>query len=213
MLFRSHPNANNDIVGTIEKEGGEAVVLELIDFFLYGMYSKGFNYRHLSGSWWKMFTNKIAMKAVETFRGGAREALENSKRFVPPAFIKETAEKAQEVISIGNQCGEGWLLTGEMVDMIDNGVTNIVCLQPFACLPNHVMGKGMLKAMRKRNPEANIAAIDFDPGASNVNQLNRIKLMMATAYKNLEKQEAREAETSKDGKTAENEENLENQGA
>lgn len=213
ILVKYHPNANNDIVGTIEKEGGEAVVLELIDFFLYGMYSKGFNYRHLSGSWWKMFTNKIAMKAVETFRGGAREALENSKRFVPPAFIKETAEKAQEVISIGNQCGEGWLLTGEMVDMIDNGVTNIVCLQPFACLPNHVMGKGMLKAMRKRNPEANIAAIDFDPGASNVNQLNRIKLMMATAYKNLEKQEAREAETSKDGKTAENEENLENQGA
>jgi len=191
ILVKYHPNANNDIVGTIEKEGGEAVVLELIDFFLYGMYSKTFNYEHLSGSWWQMVSNKFAVWAIEKFRSSAREALENSKRFVPPAFISKTAEAAQEVISLGNQCGEGWLLTGEMVELVDNGVPNIVCLQPFACLPNHVMGKGMLKAMRKRNPEANIAAIDFDPGASNVNQLNRIKLMMATAYKNLEKEDSK----------------------
>ena len=103
--------------------------------------------------------------------------------------IEKIAEKASEIISIGNQCGEGWLLTGEMVDLIDSGVENIVCLQPFACLPNHVTGKGMMKPMRKRNPLANIAAIDYDPGASNVNQLNRIKLMMATAHKNMEKNE------------------------
>lgn len=194
ILVKYHPNANNNIVDVIEQEGGEAVVLELIDFFLYGMYSKKFNYEHLSGSWTQMKMNQIAVWAIEKFRNNSREALKQSKRFQPPAFIEKTAEAAQEVISLGNQCGEGWLLTGEMVELIDNGVPNIVCLQPFACLPNHVMGKGMLKAMRKRNPEANIAAIDFDPGASNVNQLNRIKLMMATAYKNLEKNENLEKE-------------------
>ena len=123
---------------------------------------------------------------IEHFRAPMRKALKESMRFRPPARIEETAEAASQVISIGNQCGEGWLLTGEMVELINNGVENIACLQPFACLPNHVTGKGMMKAMRKFSPNANIVAIDFDPGASHVNQLNRIKLMMTTAHKNLE---------------------------
>ena len=192
ILVKYHPNANNDIVGVIESEGGEAVVLDLIDFFLYGMYSKEFNYKYLSGSKKQMNLNKAGIAAIEFMRKTARQALENSNRFKPPAFIHETAEKAKEIISLGNQCGEGWLLTGEMVELIDSGVENIVCMQPFACLPNHVTGKGMLKALRKRNPYANVVAIDYDPGASDVNQLNRIKLMMATAYKNMEKQQESE---------------------
>ncbi|MBQ1352734.1 MAG: 2-hydroxyglutaryl-CoA dehydratase, partial [Firmicutes bacterium] len=175
------------------QEGGEAVVLDLIDFFLYGMYSKEFNYVNLSGTYGQMQLNKLAIKFIEYIRKPARKALRESKRFDEPMHIEEIAEKASEIISIGNQCGEGWLLTGEMVDLIDNGVENIVCLQPFACLPNHVVGKGMMKPLRKRNPLANIAAIDYDPGASDVNQLNRIKLMMATAYKNLEKKEKKNA--------------------
>ncbi|MBQ1396374.1 MAG: hypothetical protein IIY84_03600, partial [Eubacterium sp.] len=113
--------------------------------------------------------------------------------FTEPFYIHETAEAATEVVSLGNQCGEGWLLTGEMIELIHSGCENIVCLQPFACLPNHVIGKGMMKAMRRLNPRANIAAIDYDPGASDVNQLNRIKLMMATAHKNLDKKLAVEA--------------------
>ena len=185
ILVKYHPNANNNIVGLIEEEGGEAVVLDLIDFFLYGMYSKEFNYKHLSGSKKQMDINKAGIKAIEFLRGTARKEFEKSKRFKPPAYIHETAEKAQQILSLGNQCGEGWLLTGEMVELIDSGVENIVCMQPFACLPNHVTGKGMLKALRKRNPYANVVAIDYDPGASDVNQLNRIKLMMATARKNL----------------------------
>lgn len=189
ILVKYHPTANNDIVDVIEKEGGEAVVLDLMDFFLYGMYSKEYNYNYLSGSYNAMMANKAGIWLLEQFRKPARKALKKSKRFQPPAFIEETAEKAQEVVSLGNQCGEGWLLTGEMVELIDSGVQNIVCLQPFACLPNHVTGKGMIKALRKRNPLANIAAIDYDPGASDVNQLNRIKLMMASAHKNLEKKE------------------------
>jgi predicted CoA-substrate-specific enzyme activase len=185
ILVKYHPTANNDIVGVIEREGGEAVVPDLIDFFLYGMYSKEFNYNKLSGTYWTMLTNKLAIRAIEYLRKSARKALHKSKRFEPPPRIEQTAHKAQEILSLGNQCGEGWLLTGEMVELIDSGVENIVCLQPFACLPNHVTGKGIMKALRKRNPLANIAAIDYDPGASDVNQLNRIKLMMATAYKNL----------------------------
>lgn len=187
ILVKYHPNANNDIVRVIESEGGEAVVLDLVDFFLYGMYSKKFNFEHLSGTKREMNVNKFAIRLVEHFRKPARDALRDSKRFEEPARIEETARKASEILSLGNQCGEGWLLTGEMVELIDGGVENIVCMQPFACLPNHVTGKGMLKALRKRNPYANIVAIDYDPGASDVNQLNRIKLMMATAYKNLEK--------------------------
>ena len=190
ILVKYHPNANNDVVDIIEKEGGEAVVLDMIDFFMYGMYSKEFNYRNLSGSYGTMMGNRIAIDVLEFFRKPMRKALEESKRFHQPMFIKDIAKKATEIISLGNQCGEGWLLTGEMVDLIDDGVENIICMQPFACLPNHVTGKGMMKALRKRNPMANIAAIDYDPGASDVNQLNRIKLMMATAHKNLEKKEA-----------------------
>jgi predicted nucleotide-binding protein (sugar kinase/HSP70/actin superfamily) len=192
ILVKYHPTANNDIVSIIEGEGGEAVVLDLIDFFLYGMYSKEYNFRRLSGGRGAMLANKAAIRIVEWYRGPARAALAESGRFHGPLRIQELAGKAERILSLGNQYGEGWLLTGEMVELIDGGVENIVCLQPFACLPNHITGKGMMKALRKYNPLANIAAIDYDPGASHVNQLNRIKLMMATAYRNMEKKEKTE---------------------
>ena len=185
ILVKYHPDANNYIVDIIEKEGGEAVVLDLIDFFLYGMYSKKFNYEKLSGSYKQYKINQAAIALVEWFRKPLRKALRESKRFDEPSYIEHTAHEASEIASIGNQCGEGWLLTGEMIELIKSGASNIACLQPFACLPNHVTGKGMMKALRERYPKANIVAIDYDPGASNVNQLNRIKLMMATAHKNL----------------------------
>ena len=190
ILVKYHPTANNDIVGIIEEEGGEAVVLDLIDFFLYGMYSKEFNFRKLSGKYSTMLGNSIAIRVVEHFRKPAREALAMSRRFEQPLYIRELAAKASRILSLGNQCGEGWLLTGEMVELLDSGVENIICLQPFACLPNHITGKGMMKALRNYHPLANITAIDYDPGASDVNQLNRIKLMMATAHKNMEKNAA-----------------------
>ena len=94
---------------------------------------------------------------------------------------------AEPIVSPGNQTGEGWFLTGEMLELIEGDVPNIVCIQPFGCLPNHIVGKGVIKEIRRRHPEANIVAIDYDPGASEVNQLNRIKLMLSTAMKNLEK--------------------------
>ncbi|MDD4583642.1 MAG: acyl-CoA dehydratase activase-related protein, partial [Eubacteriales bacterium] len=186
ILVKYHPVANNDIVGIIEAEGGEAVVLDILDFFLYGFYSKEYNFKKLSGSYKSMVTNMLYIKVTEWIRSDARKSLNQSKRFHGPIHINEMAKKAKKITSLGNQCGEGWLLTGEMVELLDSGITNIVCLQPFACLPNHVTGKGMMKSLRKYNPLANIAAIDYDPGASDVNQLNRIKLMMATAYKNMD---------------------------
>ncbi len=186
ILVKYHPDANNNIVDIIEKEGGEAVVLDLVDFFLYGMYSKKFNYEKLSGSYKQYKINEAGIKLIEWFRAPMREALRASKRFTEPSHIEHTAEEASAIASTGNQCGEGWLLTGEMIELIKSGAENIACLQPFACLPNHVTGKGMMKALREKYPNANIVAIDYDPGASDVNQLNRIKLMMATAHKNME---------------------------
>lgn len=186
ILVKYHPNANNNLVETIESEGGEAVVPSFIDFFEYGFVNKIYNYKNLSGKWKEMQINKLAIKIVEHYRKFMREACEESVRFTTDTHIEETARNAQKFISIGNQCGEGWLLTGEMVDLIDSGVKNILCLQPFACLPNHVAGKGMLKALREYDEKANIVAIDYDPGASNVNQLNRVKMMISTAFRNLE---------------------------
>ena len=191
ILVKYHPNANNNLVETIEEEGGEAVVPSFIDFFEYGFINKIYNYNHLSGSWKDKAINKALISFIESYRKYARKACEKSKRFTPDARIEDTAANAERFISVGNQCGEGWLLTGEMVDLIDAGVKNILCLQPFACLPNHVAGKGMLKALRQYDDKANIVAIDYDPGASNVNQLNRIKLMMSTAFKNLEEEQSK----------------------
>ena len=99
------------------------------------------------------------------------DALAQSRHFTPSANIANLAKMASPIVSPGNQTGEGWFLTGEMMELIHGGVPNIVCIQPFACLPNHIVGKGVIKAIRREHPEANIVAIDYDPGASEVNQL------------------------------------------
>ena len=127
------------------------------------------------------------IKGIDWLRKAADEALEQSRHFSSSADIRQLAEMASPIVSPGNQTGEGWFLTGEMLELINGGVPNIVCIQPFGCLPNHIVGKGVIKEIRRRHPEANIVAIDYDPGASEVNQLNRIKLMLSTAVKNMEK--------------------------
>ena len=108
-------------------------------------------------------------------------------------YVNMNADKAKEVVSIGNQTGEGWFLTAEMIEYIENDIPNIICVQPFACLPNHVVGKGVIKTIREQYPMANITPVDYDPGASEVNQLNRIKLMLSTAQKNLKKSQKQDA--------------------
>ena len=113
------------------------------------------------------------------------DALKKSKRLSAPMPIDEIGEMTKPFLSLGNQYGEGWFLTGEMVELLQSGTPNIICIQPFACLPNHVVGKGVIKTLKKAYPQANIAAVDYDPGASEVNQLNRIKLMLTAAKKNI----------------------------
>ena len=130
---------------------------------------------------------------LEYFRRTARKELEKSTHFIPPARIHDLAAMAKSYVSLGNQTGEGWFLTGEMLELIHSGTKNIICTQPFGCLPNHIVGKGVIKELRASHPEANIIAVDYDPGASEVNQLNRIKLMLATAQKNLNAEAAAEA--------------------
>lgn len=186
ILVKFHPTANNEIVKTIEEEGAEAVMPDLIDFFQYCFYNTQYEYEHYDASWKSAKLCNVAIKLVDFLRKDMIKALEASNRFDAPHPIDQIAKKASEVVSIGNQTGEGWFLTGEMIELIDEGAPNIVCMQPFACLPNHVTGKGVIKALRRKYPQSNIVAIDYDPGASETNQLNRIKLMLSTAFKNME---------------------------
>ena len=190
ILVKFHPTANNQIVDVIEREGCEAVVPGLIEFFLFGAAGGIFQKDPLGRSAKGAFGSKIALQAVKALRAPVTKALEESTRFEPPARIYELAEYASEILSLCNSMGEGWLLTAEMVELIRTGAPNVVCTQPFACLPNHVVGKAVIKELRRRYPESNIVAVDYDPGASEVNQLNRIKLMIAVAKSNLADKEA-----------------------
>lgn len=189
ILVKFLPAANNYLVELLEQEGAEAVVPDLTDFLLYCMYNTNFRTEYLGNSKKSQRMNNLGIAFFEWLRSSARKAFEESERFDPPARIEDLAKKAEHIVSTGNQTGEGWFLTGEMLELIETGASNIVCIQPFGCLPNHVVGKGVIKKLRHENPTANIVAIDYDPGASEVNQLNRIKLMLSTAMKNLAKEE------------------------
>ncbi len=188
ILVKFLPAANNYIVDLLESEGAEAVVPDLTDFLLYCCYNQNFKADYLGESVKSKRNNNLVIMALEWLRSAARKELVKSKHFEPTSHIQELAEYAKPIVSLGNQTGEGWFLTGEMIELIHQGATNIVCAQPFACLPNHIVGKGVIKEIRREFPGANIVAIDYDPGASEVNQLNRIKLMLSTAQKNLAKE-------------------------
>ena len=190
ILVKFSPLANNHIVELLESEGAEAVMPDLMDFLLYCFYNSNFKAEHLG---MKKSTARLCNAGIallEFFRKTARKELAASKHFTPPSEIRDLAEMAKGFVSLGNQTGEGWFLTGEMLELIHSGVKNIICTQPFGCLPNHIVGKGVIKELRKSYPESNIIAVDYDPGASEVNQLNRIKLMLATAQKNLKAENA-----------------------
>lgn len=187
ILVKFAPMANNHLVELLEAEGAEAVVPDLLDFMLYCFYNQIYKAEHLGTKKSSASTARLAIWAIGQVRGAAASAFKKSRHFAPPASIYDLVSYAEPIVSIGNQTGEGWFLTGEMVELIHQGVNNIVCTQPFGCLPNHVVGKGVIKELRRRYPESNVVAIDYDPGASEVNQLNRIKLMLSTAQKNMKK--------------------------
>ena len=190
ILVKYMPLANNHVVELLEREGAEAVVPDLMDFLNYSIYNSEYKHEFLGAKWTADAVAKLGVWAIRQLRMPALKALEKSKRFEAPMPIQEVAKLAKPFLSIGNQYGEGWFLTGEMAELITTGTPNIVCIQPFACLPNHVVGKGVIRQMKKAYPQSNIVAVDYDPGASEVNQLNRIKLMLSSAKKALQQETA-----------------------
>ncbi|MGX7059281.1 2-hydroxyacyl-CoA dehydratase [Vagococcus humatus] len=183
ILVKYSPIANNDIVRLLEAEGAEVVVPDIAGFMLYSMYNQIWKHDQLGLPIKNKWLATFGIECIERCQKPMSQALENSQRFRGLDSIYDLADEAQTVLSIGNHTGEGWFLTGEMMALLHHDVNNIVCLQPFGCLPNHIVGKGVVKELRRRFPKANISPIDYDPGASIVNQLNRIRLMMATAKK------------------------------
>lgn len=191
ILVKFHPNANNNIFSLLEDGGAEVVVPDLIDFASYCTYNGTVKYDELlTGSYKSWAINKAATKVINLYKKPSIDAFNNSKRFTAPSNIEGLAIKAKKFLSLCNQSGEGWLLTAEMVELLDSGINNILCIQPFACLPNHITGKGMIKKIKDAYPISNIVPIDFDAGASEVNQINRIKLMLTTAFRNIDEQKS-----------------------
>lgn len=183
ILLKYHPDANHDLIGILEQGGVEAVVPDLMDYFLYSALNARFRHRYLAGSKLKQQLSDIALTYMTRYRNMMKRELARSERFPAPTPIQELAHMASSVLSLGNQTGEGWLVAAEMMEFLEEGTNNILCVQPLACLPNHITGKGMFKPLRERYPGANIMPIDYDPGLSYVNQLNRIKLMLSNTDK------------------------------
>ena len=186
ILIKYHPFGNNYCVDLLEKEGAEVVIPDLMGFVKYVIMNSIVKAKIMGSGTMNARIYKAALNLVNKIEKDYKKALEDSnKGYLPPCNIEELAQKVEDILSTGNQTGEGWLLTGEMLEFIETEIPNIVCLQPFACLPNHVVGKGVIKKIRTMFPEANISPIDYDPGASQSNQINRIKLLMTVAKDNL----------------------------
>ena len=180
ILVKYHSGANERLIDIIESEGGEAVLTDLASFLLYCLYDPVYTNKELSGSLIARFAGQIGIFALEFLRRPVRQALSRFG-FGGIHDIYSLARMASDVVSCANQAGEGWLLTAEMMSLLESGIKNIICIQPFACLPNHITGKGATKELKRRYDGANILALDYDSSASSVNQMNRIRLLMATA--------------------------------
>ena len=190
ILIKYHPFGNNYVIDVLEQEGAEVVMPDFMGFVKYMGTHAVTTSKLLKKDKFIAQISKIAIKFMDEFEKDAKIALQKSKKgYLPPCDIWDLEDKVQDILSIGNQTGEGWFLTAEMIEFIENDIPNIVCVQPFACLPNHVVGKGVIKTIRKKFPEANISPIDYDPGASQTNQINRIKLLITVAKDNLKRKE------------------------
>lgn len=193
ILIKYHPFGNNFVIDVLEKEGAEVVMPDFMGFVKFMATHKITFNTLLNTDKAKAKIFKLALKLIDIFEKDLKIALaSSSKNYLPPCNIWHLEEKVKDVLSIGNQTGEGWFLTAEMIEYIENGIPNIVCVQPFACLPNHVVGKGVIKTIRSKFPNANISPVDYDPGASEANQTNRLKLLMTVAKDNMEKENQEE---------------------
>jgi len=189
ILILYHPFGNNFVQDYLHKEGAEVVMPDLMGFMKYFTANQVIASNLLKKR--PIFARicRIGIKILNIVEKDSKAALSNSsKGYLIPTDIWYLEAQAKKVLSSGNQTGEGWLLTGEMIEYIKNDVPNIICVQPFACLPNHIVGKGVIKTIRSLYPNANISPIDYDPGSSSSNQINRIKLLLTVANDNLERE-------------------------
>ena len=192
ILVKYQPDANNHVVDVIESQDCEAVVPGIMEFMTTRPYISDWN-EHYLGMGGNKLGYAVMRKGLDLYNAPVRKAINLAHgKFSQDLPMPELVKKAGEVTSVGVQAGEGWLLTAEILELIESGCPNVVCAQPFACLPNHVTGRGMFGKIRRLHPEANIVSIDYDPGASEANQLNRIKLMIAAAKKMHKKQQGGE---------------------
>lgn len=186
VLIKYHPFGNNFVADKLEEEGAEVVLPDFMGFVKFIATHKITFNQLIKTDKMKAKLFKAAIKLIDILEKDVIIALKSSKKgYLLPCNIFELETKVNDILSIGNQTGEGWFLTAEMIEYIEHDIPNIVCVQPFACLPNHVVGKGVIKTIRSKFPEANISPIDYDPGASEANQTNRIKLLMTVAKDNL----------------------------
>lgn len=189
VLIKYHPFGNNFAANMLEQEGAEVILPDFMGFIKFMATHKITFNSLLKTTPTIAKISKAAIKLIDILEKDTQIALSNSnKNYLPPCDIWHLEDKVKNVLSIGNQTGEGWFLTAEMIEYIENDIPNIICVQPFACLPNHVVGKGVIKTIRELYPNANISPVDYDPGASEANQANRIKLLMTVAKDNLKAQ-------------------------
>ena len=208
VLIKYHPFGNNFVADLLEKEGAEVILPDFMGFIKFMATHKITFNTLLNTNKTSSKISKLAINLIDILEKDLRAALANSKKdYLPPCDIWHLEDKVKDVLSIGNQTGEGWFLTAEMIEYIEHDIPNIICVQPFACLPNHVVGKGVIKTIREKYPEANISPVDYDPGASESNQTNRIKLLMTVAKDNLKTKQneikALEKENKETNKTKE----------
>lgn len=186
VLIKYHPFGNNFVADLLEKEGAEVILPDFMGFVKFMATHKITFNNLLNTNKTSSKIMKAAIHLIDILEKDLKIALANSKKnYLPPCDIWHLEDKVKDVLSIGNQTGEGWFLTAEMIEYIEHDIPNIICVQPFACLPNHVVGKGVIKTIREKYPDANISPVDYDPGASETNQANRIKLLMTVAKDNL----------------------------
>ena len=189
VLIKYHPFGNNFVADLLEKEGAEVVLPDFMGFIKFMATHKVTFNSLLRTNPIVAKISKAAISLIDILEKDSKEALEKSKKdYLPPCNIWHLENTVKDILSIGNQTGEGWFLTAEMIEYIEHGIPNIICVQPFACLPNHVVGKGVIKTIREKYPNANISPVDYDPGASESNQTNRIKLLMTVAKDNLKRE-------------------------
>jgi predicted CoA-substrate-specific enzyme activase len=182
LLVKFNPIANNHIVNMLEDEGVEVVHNDLLSLFLASAKNQIFNHKYLDGSYVNKIKGQLAINLIEKYQKVYLDALKKSSVFYVSEKIDELANNASKIISLGNQSGEGWKLPGEIMELASWGVNNVVCMQPFGCLPSHAVARGTIKVLKKQNSKLNIVTIEYDPGSSEVNQTNRIKLMLASAF-------------------------------